>query len=247
GWDDINEITISQRLKESAHDYRYFPEPDLPPLHLTKEEGFDIEAMRSALPELPSAKRTRFSKQYGLSEKMTEFFVADKHFADYFEKAASELLEWVSNSNLETGRPSTPVQLMANYMSSDLQALLIAKDASIKDIRITPENLAELVKMIHTNELSSRAAKDVLARMFADGSDPSDIVRDQGLSQVSDAGALEEVVKKIIQENKKPVEDYKAGKEATLQVLVGKVMKETKGAANPEVVRELLTGLLGGV
>jgi len=245
GWDDINQCTVSQRSKESAHDYRYLPEPDLPPLNLTSAGGFDIETMRNRLPELPMAKRERFSKQYGLPSKIISFLVSDKHLADYFEQASSELASWIGeNKEAEFQKASA---ILANYMSSDLQSLLVAKDAQITDIRITPENFAELVKMIYTNEISSRAAKDVLARMFADGSDPSDIVQEDNLRQISNVSALDETVKKIIQENPKPVEDYKKGKTVALQMLIGKVMKETKGAANPEVVREVLTKLLGGV
>ncbi|TSC77865.1 MAG: aspartyl-tRNA(Asn)/glutamyl-tRNA (Gln) amidotransferase subunit B [Parcubacteria group bacterium Gr01-1014_29] len=134
--------------------------------------------------------------------------------------------------------------ILGNYLTSDLQNLLTQKSADVSDMRITPENMAELIKMIYNNEISSRAAKDILARMFADGSDPSTIVQEGGLKQVSDAGTLEVTVKKIIEENPKLVTDYKNGKEAVLQVLVGKVMKETNGAANPEVVRGLLTNML---
>lgn len=245
GWDDVNQRTVSQRSKESAHDYRFFPEPDLPPLHLTKEGGFDIERIKNMVPELPMAKRARFEEQYGLPSKIIFFLVSDKHLAGYFEQASSELRAWLGADKKEEFRKASAI--LASYMSSDLQSLLIAKSATIADIRITPENFAELVKMIYTNELSSRAAKDVLSRMFADGSDPSDIVKEENLSQVSDVDALEDVVKKIIRENPKPVEDYKAGKIAVLQVLVGKVIKETKGAANPEVAKTLLTKLLGRV
>ena len=241
GWDDINEITISQRLKESAHDYRYFPEPDLPPLHLTKEKGFDIDALKAEIPELPAAKRERFTKEYGLSEKMVLFFVEDRAFAAFYEEASSELKEWMSGDDGGFKKASV---ILGNYLTSDLQNLLTQKSADVSDMRITPENMAELIKMIYNNEISSRAAKDILARMFADGSDPSTIVQEGGLKQVSDAGTLEVTVKKIIEENPKLVTDYKNGKEAVLQVLVGKVMKETNGAANPEVVRGLLTNML---
>lgn len=241
GWDDVKEITISQRLKESAHDYRYFPEPDLPPLHLTKEEGFDIDAQKAEIPELPAAKRERFTKEYGLSKKMVTFFVEDRAFAAFYEEASSELKEWMGGD--ENGFKKTSV-ILGNYLTSDLQNLLTQKSADVSNMRITPENMAELIKMIYNNEISSRAAKDILAQMFADGSDPSIIVQEGGLKQVSNADALEVTVKKIIEENPKPAEDYKAGKEVALQVLVGKVMKETKGAANPKVVREILIRLL---
>ena len=245
GWDDARHITVSQRSKESAHDYRYFPEPDLPPLNLTKEGGFDIDTMRSELPELPSTKHARFIAQYGLLQTIASFLVSDKYLADYFEAAASELAAWLGQEHEEEIKKSSSI--LANYMSSDLQALMAAKEASIRDILITPENFAELVKMIYKNEISSRAAKDVLGRMFADGSDPSTIVEEGNLKQVSDAGALEAMVSKIMSENPKPIADYKAGKEAALQVLIGLVMKETKGAANPEVARGVLTNKLKGV
>lgn len=243
GWNDVKGITVSQRKKEGSSDYRYFPEPDLPPLHLTKEEGWDIEAIRNTLPELPAEKRERFSKQYPINEKQRETLIADKAYADYFEQAASELREWL-NGKQESKGEERAITLLANYLTSDVQALMIEKSAHISQILITPENLAELVKMIFTNEISSRVAKDVLMRMFADGSDPSVIVHEEGLAQVSDAGALETVAKEVVEENVKMAEDYKNGKEPALQALVGKVMAKTKGAANPQVVRDVLTQLL---
>ncbi len=249
GWDDVKEITVSQRLKEEANDYRYFPEPDLPPLKLTKEDGFDIERLRREIPELPWKKRERFYALYKLPEEQAEFFVSDPAFADYYEKAASELREWLALSKVEgvegNGKEEArALVLLANYLTSDFQALLLEKSCPITETLVTPENFAELIKMIHKNELSSRAAKDVLAVMFGDGSDPSDVVRERNLAQVSNADALEAVARKIIEENPNPVVDYKKGKEAALQVLIGKVMKETKGTANPEVAREVLTKLL---
>jgi len=249
GWDDVKEVTVSQRSKEEANDYRYFPEPDLPPLELTLKAGFDIEAMRAALPELPWQKRQRFSALYMLSEKQVYFFVNDPAFADYFEKAASELREWFSLSDIEGLHESTGGQqkvrgLLANYLTSDLQSILAQKSAAIGEILITPENFAELIKMVYKNEISSRVAKDVLAIMFSDGSDPSDVVRERGLAQISGENDLEDVARKVIATNAKAVEDYKKGKEAALQALVGQMMKETKGAANPEVARGVLTKLL---
>lgn len=249
GWNDVKEITVPQRSKEEAHDYRYFPEPDLPPLRLTKEQGFDIEMMRNVLPELPLAKRVRFREQYGLPEKITAFFAADKYFADYFEQASSELMVWLTQSKVEGIDDTTEghkkiVGILASYLSSDLQFLMMEKGADIREVLITPENMAELIKMIYKNEISSRAAKDVLQHMFADGSDPSQIVEEEGLQQVSDTNALEVVARKIITENPKPVADYKTGKQAALQVLVGKIMQETKGSANPGIAHELLIKLL---
>lgn len=257
GWNDVKEITVSQRSKEGANDYRYFPEPDLPPLRLTKEEGFDIEMMGRIIPELPAKKRERFTRQYGLQPKTVQFFADNPDFANYFESAASELLEWMKTENDSTdaaskeGLPEKAEEksrkvwnLLANYLTSDLQFLLTDKSCSLADTLISPENLAELIKMIYKEELSSRAAKDVLAKMFSDGSDPSSIVEEGGLRQVSDSVALEELVRKIIEENPQPVADYKNGKEAALQVLVGKIMQATKGAAHPQLVRGILTKIL---
>jgi aspartyl-tRNA(Asn)/glutamyl-tRNA(Gln) amidotransferase subunit B len=241
GWDDVKNITVSQRSKEEANDYRYFPEPDLPPLELTPEEGFDVERMRAMLPELPWQKRARFGALYKLPTNQVEFFVANPRFADYYEKAASELREWVDGSADDEARA---VSLLANYLTSDFQSLLQQKLCPIEETLVTPENFAELIKMIHKNEISSRVAKDVLMVMFADGSDPTDVVREQGLGQVSDAGALEAIAQKIIEAHSGPTADYKGGKINALQFLVGQVMKETKGTANPEMVRDVLTKIL---
>jgi aspartyl-tRNA(Asn)/glutamyl-tRNA(Gln) amidotransferase subunit B len=252
GWNDVKEITVSQRKKEGSADYRYFPEPDLPPLRLTKKEGWDIEQIRNTLPELPADKRKRFSEQYPINEKQRETLIADKAYADYFEAAVSELREWCRTQRDEAhaqrgqqvGSEEKATVLLANYLTSDLQALMVEKSAHISELLITPENLAELIKMIFTNEISSRVAKDVLMRMFADGSDPSTIVKEERLEQMSDAGVLEEIAKTVIEENPRPVEDYKNGKETALQALVGRVMAQTKGTANPQVAQDILKQLL---
>lgn len=246
GWDEEKQRTTSQRSKEEAHDYRYFPEPDLPPLLLSAIPEFSRGAITASLPELPQKKRRRFQDEYKLSDDQAIIFTYHKELADYFEEAVSELLEWVADTGKEpdtVGRYRL-IQLAANYLLSDLLGLLKAKEASMADLQIMPENFAELMKMIYRKEISSRAAKDVLARMFAEGGDPSEIVAAEGLMQVSDASALQEIVKKVIVENPNPAADYKKGKGNALQFLVGQVMRATRGSADPNVVRELLLQLL---
>jgi aspartyl-tRNA(Asn)/glutamyl-tRNA(Gln) amidotransferase subunit B len=234
GWDENNQKTFSQREKEESHDYRYFPEPDLPPLELREIDEFKIENLRSSLPELPWQKRERFEKQYGLKDNL-EILVRDRELADYFENVVSELLEWAPDE-----QKTKLIQLSFNYLVSDLQGILKEKSAAFGDILITPENFAELMKMIAKNEISSRAAKDVLAIMFQKGGDPSEIVKDLGISQISDKDELGGVIKKIIELNPEAVLSFKQGKQNALQFLIGQVMKETRGRANPKVVHKII-------
>lgn len=234
GWDDVHNKTVSQRLKEEAHDYRYFPEPDLPPLDLSK---FDLARIKQEIPELPQAKRQRFVKEYDLSVDQATNLVANRWDAQFFEESASELEEEVDKANY---------QLLANYLNSDLRGLLAEQAAEIVSEggellagKITPENFADLVKLTQENKINSRVAKDVLRKMFETGLDPSAIVSEGGLEQVSDEGALKTVVQKMISENPKAIEDYKKGKENAIMFLVGKAMAQLKGAGNPEVLRKL--------
>jgi aspartyl-tRNA(Asn)/glutamyl-tRNA(Gln) amidotransferase subunit B len=232
GWDENKQITFSQRSKESAHDYRYFPEPDLPPLEFTDEY---IDGLRGTIPELPSAKRTRLKEEYGVAEGLIEILVHERALSAFWEHMISELKMW------EPEKFQEAVTLASNYFTSDLLGLMKEKSITPESLLLEPENFAELIKMIVRGEVSSRVAKDVLRHMVEVGGDPSTIVEDKGLKQVSDTGALEEVAKKVIAANPKPVADYKAGKEQALQALVGQMMKETKGAANPSMIKEILT------
>ena len=234
GWDEKKQKTFSQRQKEESHDYRYFPEPDLPSLKLEEIEEFKIENLKRQLPELPWQKRERLAKQYGLKDNL-DIFIRDKALADYFENIISEILAWEANEQKEK-----LIKLASNYLLSDLQGILKEKSASFDDILITPENFAELMKMIAKNEISSRVAKDVLKEMFGTGVDPTHIVGEKGLSQVSDEAQLEKIVGEIIKKNPQAVEDYKKGKGASLQFLLGQIMRQTRGAANPEIIRKLL-------
>jgi len=232
GWNEDKQETFSQREKEESHDYRYFPEPDLPPLNLS---GLDLGD--TSIPELPWQKRERFKKEYGLKDKQTEFFIRDKKFADYFEGVAAEI------PHLDTKCPSGElVSLAANYLTTDLQSIM--KDAgggsALENLRISPRNFARLIAMIKAGEIGSRAGKDVLRIMAEKGGDPSAIVDGMGLKQTSDAAEIEELADKIIAENPAEADKYKNGKEALLQFLVGQGMKETKGRVNPKLLGEAL-------
>ncbi|MFA5386214.1 MAG: Asp-tRNA(Asn)/Glu-tRNA(Gln) amidotransferase subunit GatB [Candidatus Paceibacterota bacterium] len=227
GWDDIKKKTISQRTKEESHDYRYFPEPDLPPLDLTK---LDLENLKRDLPELPVQKRERFIKEYGLTSQQVELLVIDRFAGKFFEEAVSELQ--TTNDKLLTN--------LYNYLTSDLFGLISQTKIGYKDLKITPENFAELMNMIDKKEVSTRTAKDVLKIMLDTGRDPLEIIESEGLKQISDESGIIEVVKKVISENPKPVEDYKKGKENAIQALIGKAMGQLKGRANPESLKKLI-------
>ena len=242
GWNDVKEITVSQRSKEEAHDYRYFPEPDLPPLKLSEVAEFNPEILKDELPELPGQKRVRFRKEYGLDGEKLEVFTRDRKLSEFFEAAVSEVERWS-----EKIEPKKLIELSANYITSDLLGLLKEKELPIEEMRITPENFGELMKMAAGGEISSRGAKDILRIMIETGEDPSDIAEKEGFLISSDANALEGIVKNIIARNQKAVEDYKKGKEASLQFLIGQAMREAKAkkiGASPGILKELFEKIL---
>lgn len=246
GWHDKKEITFSQREKEEAHDYRYFPEPDLPPLHFSKTY---IDAIKTQIPELPEGRRKRFSKEYGLDEKAIEVFTANKDFGNYFEKVVSELDEWIDQKDDKELKAA--IKLASNYLISDVRGLMGEQPASPaggefieKKLKITPENFAEFIAMIHKNEISSKVAKMVLADMFNTGADPSSIVDENNWRQVSDEAQIEKIIRDVIAKNEKAVADYKSGNKNAIQFLAGQVMRETRGTANPQKVGELLKKLI---
>jgi len=239
GWDENKKQTFSQRIKEGSADYRYFPEPDLPPLRLENAE-LDV-----SLPELPQQRRERFVKEYNLPKKDIEIFVTNKILGDYFEKVVSELESWEKLGHIEK-----PVdldrkklsKLTSNYLITELQKIYRERGLSfdIDGINITPENFAEFIFRTHNGEVSSSGAQTLLKEMFETGKDPSDIIKEKDLGQVSDSEELARAVQEVIDENEKSVEDYKKGNENAIQFLVGQMMKKTKGKANPQVARELL-------
>jgi aspartyl-tRNA(Asn)/glutamyl-tRNA(Gln) amidotransferase subunit B len=171
GWDDKKEMTFSQREKESAHDYRYFPEPDLPLLHISKEY---ITAVKAQIPELPEQKRGRFASEYGLEQDQIEMFVAHKDLSEYYEKVCSEFAEWLSVENISSNQGF--YKLAANYLISDIQGILQSKEFVEKEFKVSPENFAEFIKMIYQQEINSKTAKMVLVEMVNTGGDPSNIV-----------------------------------------------------------------------
>ncbi len=243
GWDENKGITFSQRSKESAHDYRYFPEPDLPPLTFTDEY---IEELKKTIPELPWQKRKRLQEEYDIAPLLTETLVRERALASFWEKTVSELKEWLDVEK-ESDKFVEAIRLAVNYFTSDLLGLMKEKEIVAYELLVEPENFAELIKMILNKEISSRVAKDILRHMTEAGGDPSVIVKDKGLEQVSDEGTLLEIIKKVVDANPKPVADFKAGKQQALQALIGQVMKETKGAANPAMIREILTKYLDNI
>ena len=227
GWDEKAQKTVSQRGKELSHDYRYFPEPDLPPMTFAEE---DIEALARTLPELPEQKKLRFMREFSLSVEQAELVTDDLFWADYFEKAGSELAS-------QTEKPD--YVLLFNYLSSDLWGLLAGKGIRKEEMRTTAEHFASLVALVQNGKCTSRMAKDLLVKMTERGEDPETIMNADGIQLVTDDNQLITVVQKVIQSNPKAVGEYKAGKTATLQFLVGNAMKETRGQADPEKLREL--------
>ncbi len=235
GWNESKGETVLQRTKEESHDYRYFPEPDLPPLNTDIETVKEIEA---GLPELPSSKRKRFKTEYGLTDSQINIFVNNKKLAGFFENVISELMD------LEGNDKQTFINLSANYLLGDFLGLLNEASAEVDDTRITAEDFAELIGLIHKGAITTSSAKEVLKEMWATGKDPSNIIDEKDLGQVQDTGEIEKAASKIINENKTAVADYKKGKEASLQFLLGQVMRETSGKANPEAISGILKKLL---
>ena len=227
GWDENKQQTFSQRKKENANDYRYFPDPDLPKLFLSKI--FDIDDIKKNLPELPEEKRARYKNDYGLKDEDIESYVTDRELGDWFEEVASKLID------------KEKVRIASNYITSDFLGL---KKTNL-DIKLPKtSNFVELIEMISQNQISSRSAKDILAMIVVEDNSPMEIAKAKDLLQKNDEGQLKEVILKIIKDNPKVVETYKSGKENAIMSLVGQVMKETKGSANPQLALKLLKELI---
>jgi aspartyl-tRNA(Asn)/glutamyl-tRNA(Gln) amidotransferase subunit B len=227
GWVDARGVTVGQRTKEFAHDYRYFPEPDLPPLSLAPER---VDELRSGLPELPDARRARFISEHGLSAYDAELLTASRETAAFFDRAVA------LHSNAKA---------VSNWMTGELFRLLNANNLDISASKVTPERLAELLSLVDHGEISINAAKTVFEEVFLTGASPAAVVKEKGLSQVSDVDTLREVVRQVAAANPQAVADYRAGKKQASGFLVGQVMKATKGTANPGVVNQVLAEVLG--
>ena len=214
------------RSKEEAHDYRYFPEPDLVRINIDKEW---VNKTRQSLPELPEVRRDRLKKEYGLSDYDVEVLTMDKRIADYFEESSNHF---------------TNCKMIANWITGDILAALKDKKINIDNLNVSPEQLGELLGLIENGTVSGKIAKDVFQDMVRTGQDAKQIVSEKDLVQLSDERELVSIIDKIIQQNPKPVDDFRSGKQNALGFLVGQIMRETKGKANPQLVNRILKARL---
>jgi aspartyl-tRNA(Asn)/glutamyl-tRNA(Gln) amidotransferase subunit B len=235
GWVEEEGKTVSQRSKEYAHDYRYFPEPDLPPLLISRKW---VEEIKARLPELPEARRDRFIAEYTLPAYDANLLTGTKAMADYFEAC-------LKTGKLE-GLPLTNrAKMVSNWLLGDFSRLLNASNIDISASKVTPSQLCELLDLVNKGSISGPVAKQVWEEMFSTGKSASEIVAQKGLSQISDAGELESTIRRILAEHPQAVADFKAGKETALKFLVGQLMRATKGRANPQMANQLLKKKLG--
>ena len=227
-WDSIKKNTYSMRSKEEAHDYRYFPDPDLPVVRISSDF---VEQIRSQLPELPDAKKQRFMESFGLSTYDAEVLVADKQVAEYFEEVVAAKAD---------------PKLVCNWISGEIMRIMNENKVDIRNVGIPAESLARLIQFLQEGSISGKIAKTVFEEMVQSGKDPATIIEVRGLKQVSDEGALRGLLETLLNNNPKQVEQYRAGKTQIKGFFVGQVMKETKGQANPKIVNQLLEELLNG-
>ncbi len=222
-WDDVAGITVTMRSKEESHDYRYFPDPDLVPIEI---DAHWVERLTDALPELPLAKKQRFIESYGLSDYEAGVLTASQDFALFFEQTVAEY---------QNGKD------VANWLMGEFSKLLNNARITITDTQVTPRQLAELLMTIDKGLISGTQGKEVLSAMFTSGLNPSVIIKDKGMQQISDSQALAGVVDQILADNPKEFERLQQGNEKLLGFFVGQVMKETKGKANPQVVNQIIS------
>lgn len=225
-FDDAKGIGYAMRTKEDAHDYRYFPEPDLAPIILSEEY---IKNIKNGLPEMPHVKKERYIKEYNLPEYDASILTSSKKTADFFEKAESICKNAKATSN---------------WIMGDFARMLNESEIEIQDSKVTPELLAKLIVLIDKGTISSKIAKTIFEDMFSSGKDPEEIVKEKGLVQISDEGEILKIVQEVIANNPQSVADYKAGKDRAIGFLVGQIMKQTKGKANPAMVNKMLLEVL---
>jgi aspartyl-tRNA(Asn)/glutamyl-tRNA(Gln) amidotransferase subunit B len=229
GWDDDTGVTYLQRVKEEEDDYRYFPDPDLPPLVIDLEW---VEEIRESLPELPNTKLHRFCQHYGLSEYDAGILVAEQSVADFYEQAVASLPK--------DTLPLASLKSIANWITGELFGLLNQYGIPIDDTRVTPEALASLVQMVSSGEINQSTAKVVLSEMFTTGKSAEKIVAERGLQQISDSVLIAELVTNVLSNNPEQVQEYLSGKHSIYQWLFGQVMRRAKGQANPQVIQREL-------
>ena len=221
-WDASKAKTLPMRSKEEAHDYRYFPEPDLTPIIIPQEK---VDELEKSLPEMPIEKRARFVSEYGLSEKDASIIISSKTLAKFYEEVVGL-----------GGNPKT----VSNYILGDLLRMLNANNMEPEDIKISPKNFVSLLKIIESGKISNTAGKEVFKEMFETDKDPEIIIEEKGLSQISGSDEIEKLVDKVLSDNPKSIEDFKAGKTQAVGYLMGQVMKASKGKANPPVAKQMI-------
>lgn len=225
-WDDARGVTVKLRGKEEAHDYRYFPEPDLTPLRITEEM---LSRIKEGMPELPQQRKVRYIQEFGLSTYDATVLTRSKALSDFLDDAC---------------RLGAEPKAAANWLMGDILRILNAEDKGIEDTPLSPSHLVEMLSLIDKGVISGKIAKTVLEEMLSTGKPPDTIVREKGLLQISDASALRSVVEQVVKDNPKVVDDYRSGKEKAMGFLVGQVMKHTRGKANPQMVNSILKEVL---
>lgn len=242
GWDDAKEITFSQRIKEEAEDYRYFPEPDLPPIHLySEEEGgglFDLEELKKRLPELPWEKKKRLIKEYKIPSEGANLLVQEEKILKFFEETISCFEAFDLNAKEKAA------SLTYNYLISDILGIKEKEGFLWENLKITPLYFSRLINYLVQDKISSRAAKDILLEIVKNGGDPERIIKERNLEKVSDQSVLLPMIEEVVKNNPKALGDYKKGKAGAIQFLVGQVMGKTRGAADPKVLEEIIKNKL---
>jgi len=230
GWDPIKEITYSQRIKEEAQDYRYFPEPDLPPLKVY--ELFDFEELKKEFKELPWLKKERIMKEYDLNSKEANILLKDLQALEILE----ETIKILKDENLDIKKATN---LAKNYLLTDILGIKEKEKLTYEEIKITPLNFSKIITNIVQGKISSRVAKDILLEIIKTGQDPEKIIKERNLETISDANLINSIIEEVVKNNSKAIEDYKNGKETVIQFLVGQAMAKLKGAADPKILEKL--------
>ncbi|MDD5692957.1 MAG: Asp-tRNA(Asn)/Glu-tRNA(Gln) amidotransferase subunit GatB [Patescibacteria group bacterium] len=240
GWDDAKGKTLGQRSKEEANDYRYFPEPDIPSIEPNKDNSIDLKEIKNWLPELPKEKRIRFETEYSLSKQDADNLTSDLDLARYFEQTLAEIPQVAGNDEIKKQK----AKKLANWLITELLAKLNGQGISILDCKIKHQNFAVLIEKIDSGKISGKIAKEIFSEMFVSGRGVEEIIKEKGLSLISDEKEIETIIRAVISENTASVQDYKSGKEKAFGYLVGQVMAKTKGQANPQIVNKLLKEFL---
>ncbi len=255
GWDEDKGVTQEQRTKEEAHDYRYFPEPDLPPLNFTADspDTIDVEKIKGLMIELPQARRKRFAEEFNLTGENAKILTDDKGLAEFFEQTISELRAWLISLGEEEGTQEEVWQknkaklakLTSNWLINKLLAIACQDGKDVNSCQeITPENFAEFITLIYQRKINSVIAQKILEKMCQTGQDPLVILEEEDLSAGQDEKTLDKIIDEVLKSNSKQIELYKKGKTTVIQYFIGQVMKKTKGQADPQTIKDILINKL---